>query len=113
MQLKDLTPLIFELPETEQSQHMGRTDFRVRGKIFASLPRPGPLVLKLTADQQQMLTESEPQIFQTLPNAWGAKGWTAVEIERLDVATARSGLTMAWGNVAPKALSKPMRRSAP
>ena len=106
MELERLTALLFELPETEQASHMGRADFRVRGKIFASLPRPGRMVLKLTADQQLMLTESEPEVFETLPNAWGAKGWTAVAMDRLDEVTARSSLAMAWGNVAPAALKR-------
>jgi hypothetical protein len=101
----ELIALILSLPEAEQSSHFGNMDFRVRGKIFASHPEPDRLVLKLSVEQQQMLTESEDQVFSRLPNKWGDKGWTNARIAALDQATARSALQMAWANVAPKTLA--------
>lgn len=101
----ELIALILSFPESEQSSHFGNTDFRVRGKFFASHPEPDRLVLKLGVDQQQMLTESEGAVFAKLPNKWGDKGWTNVRIVALDEPTARSALQMAWANVAPKSLT--------
>jgi hypothetical protein len=100
----ELLALVRAFPECAQSAHFGTTDFRVRNKIFATNPKPGVLNLNLTREQQQMLVASEPGIFSALPNRWGEKGWTTARIEVLDEATARSALTMAWGNVAPRAL---------
>jgi hypothetical protein len=100
----DLFALVLALPEATQSSHFGNVDFRIRNKIFASHPQPETLVLKLTGEQQQMLAEAEPTIFAPLPNKWGEKGWTSASIAGLDETTARSALTMAWGNVAPKVL---------
>ena len=100
----ELFALILTFPEAEQSSHFGTTDFRVRGKIFASHPEPERLVLKLTVEQRDMLTETASKVFARLPNKWGDKGWTNARIAVLDLATARSALQMAWANVAPKHL---------
>jgi hypothetical protein len=102
----ELIALILSFPEAEQSSHFGNTDFRVRGKIFASYPDPERLVLKLSVEQQQMLCEGAGETFAKLPNKWGDKGWTNGRIVALDEATARSALQMAWANVAPKSLVK-------
>ena len=104
MKEAELLALVLALPEATQSSHFGNMDFRVRNKIFASHPKPETLVLKLTPEQQEMLVETESTIFAPLPNKWGEKGWTNASIAALDKATARSALTMAWGNVAPKVL---------
>ncbi|MHB1102256.1 MAG: MmcQ/YjbR family DNA-binding protein [Devosia sp.] len=102
----ELIALILALPEVEQSSHFGNLDFRVRRKIFVSRPEPGRLVLKLGVDQQQMLTDSESEVFTKLPNKWGDKGWTNARIAALVESTARSALRMAWANVAPKSLHR-------
>jgi hypothetical protein len=102
----DLIALILSLPEAEQSSHFGTVDFRVRGKIFASHPKPGRLVLKLSIEQQEMLLETVSEVFAKLPHKWGDKGWTSASIPDLDESTARSVLRMAWGNVAPRSVVK-------
>ena len=101
----ELDALILSLPDTVQSSHFGTTDFRVRGKIFATRPKPATLVLNLTPEQQEMLCASEGAIFARLPNKWGDKGWTSARIEALDEATAHSALRMAWAKVAPAKLA--------
>jgi hypothetical protein len=100
------TALALSLPEAAQSSHFGNTDFRVRDRIFASMPKAGAMVLKLTPEQQEMLIEAEGAVFSALPNKWGEKGWTTALLATLDEPTALSALWMAWGNVAPKALAK-------
>lgn len=102
----ELIALVLALPEAEQSSHFRNMDFRVRGKSFVSRPEPGRAVLKLTPDQQQMLTDSEGAVFAKLANKWGDKGWTSANIAARDEATARSALRMAWANAAPRALAK-------
>ena len=51
-----------------------------------------------------MLVEAEPAMFRPIPHKWGLKGWTTAFVSKLDEASARSALTMAWNNVAPKSL---------
>lgn len=100
--------LALSLPDTELSSHMDRGDVRVRGRIFTSpADRPGgAAILKLTAEQQAMLCEAEPKIFEPVPGGWGRQGWTRFIVARADAATAKSALWTAWRNVAPKALQK-------
>ena len=82
---------------------MGHPDFRVRNKIFASIDR-GRLVVKLTPEQQSIMSEAEPTIFSPVKGGWGNQGWTAVDFAAADALTMKSALLTAWKNVAPKKL---------
>ena len=97
--------LALALPEAEEKSHFGKADFRVRNKIFASLPDTAAVV-KLSPGQQEMLVAAEPSIFQSVKGGWGKQGWTRVELASADETTARSALQMAWRNVAPLRLAR-------
>ena len=107
-----MTPAGFQkaalsLPEAEASSHFDVPDFRVAGKIFATAGRiDGKAVLKLTPDQQQLLCEAEPAMFEPVKGGWGRKGWTNLILAQADAKTAKSALWMAWRNTAPKKLLK-------
>ena len=92
------------LPEVAESAHFGKRDFRVRGRIFMSLPEPGIAVLKLTPDQQQMALAVEPELFQPVKGGWGLQGWTRFNHLAADGELAGHWLATAWRNVAPKTL---------
>jgi hypothetical protein len=99
--------LALQMPEAAEVGHMGHPDFRVGGKIFATLGYPDGkwAMVKLTLDQQEALCTAEPEVFVPVKGKWGAKGATNV---RLRPATRRSvglALMAAWRNVAPKALA--------
>jgi hypothetical protein len=100
----DLRRMALALPETEEKSHFGQADFRVRNKIFAVLPAPGQAVVKLTANDQSMLTDAEPKMFSPVNNAWGRHGWTQISLPDADEITLRSAIVMAWRNVAPARL---------
>jgi len=57
MTASDFRQLALALPEAAEAAHMGYPDFRVRGKIFATLGHPSSesAVVKLTPTQQQRL----------------------------------------------------------
>jgi hypothetical protein len=82
--------------------HMGKPDFRRGKRIFATLGYPDAAhgMVKLTRDQQEMLMAAEPEVFRPANGAWGMQGSTLVSLERIDEATLRSALAMAWGNLA-------------
>jgi hypothetical protein len=61
-------------------------------------------MVKLTPEQQELLTRAEPQIFAPVPGTWGQRGSTNMRLVRADSTTARSALTMAWRNIAPKSV---------
>lgn len=97
--------LALELPEAVESEHMDHPDFRVRGKIFASLgPDEDWGMVKLRPDQQALLTREEPEAFTAFPGAWGRRGCTKVILESAKEPSVREALAWAWRNTAPKKL---------
>ncbi len=98
--------LALALPEAEEGAHMGHPDFRVGGKIFATLgyPDDGHGMVALTREQQEVLVEAEPAMFKSVKGGWGLKGATNVVLAAADEATLTSALDMAWRNTAPKKL---------
>jgi hypothetical protein len=99
--------LALSLLETSEDAHMGHPDFRVRGKIFATLgPDEDWGMVKLTPDQQAWFVRTEPGIFQPFSGAWGRRGCTKVCLAAAQVLTVREALIAAWRNTAPKRLAQ-------
>ena len=94
------------LPGSSEQSHMGHPDFRVRGKIFATLdyPEPGWAMVKLLPDQQSYFVEREPRSFLPASGNWGRKGSTNVRLKAASAQKVHPALEAAWKNVAPKAL---------
>jgi hypothetical protein len=106
MTVDDFRRLALRLPEAAEGAHMGHPDFRVRGKIFATIwPDEGWGMVKLTPDQQAALVRAEPAVFRPVQGGWSRKGATNVRLECADPAGVREALVTAWCNVAPKALA--------
>jgi hypothetical protein len=106
-----MTPAAFRklalaLPETEERAHMAHPDFRVAGKIFATLAYPDKAwaMVKLSLEQQHNFVETYPAMFQPVPGGWGRKGATSVNLAKADAATVRRAIAEAWRNTAPKRL---------
>jgi hypothetical protein len=56
---EDFRRMALDFPETAEGAHMGHPDFRVRGKIFATLwPNEGWGMVKLTPEQQRILVQA-------------------------------------------------------
>ena len=85
---------------------MGHPDFRVGGKIFASLGYPDSDwgMAKLTPMEQELLVEAEPTVFVPAAGAWGRRGATTVRLADVSRPTLRKALPAAWRNTAPKHL---------
>jgi hypothetical protein len=99
--------LALSMPEAVESSHFESADFRVRNKIFATLrERDGHAVVKLTPDEQRLMTETMPGILASIPGGWGLKGWTRLRLDTASAEEARHVLMIAWRNVAPKKLLK-------
>ena len=100
--------MALQLPEVAESAHMDHPDFRVRGKIFATLgyPEAGWGMVKLAAAQQKRLVGLEPDVFVAAAGAWGRAGATTVRLRAADKGTVRKALTAAWCNTAPKTLAR-------
>jgi hypothetical protein len=92
------------LPDAAESAHMGNPDFRVGGRIFATLSGQarGRGVLKLTPEQQAEFVAELPEVFEPVEGGWGRMGMTFLVLDRADEATMQGALTVAHRNVAAK-----------
>ncbi len=106
MTAADFRRIALSLPEAVEGSHFGQADFRVGGKIFATLAleSEGYGVLLLTADQQAGMVEDEPEIFSPVPGGWGRKGSTRVHLAKVAPDILEGSLRTAWLRKAPKRL---------
>lgn len=95
-------------PETVESVHQNHPDFRVRGKVFATLGYPDKKwgMVRLTPEQQEVFVADEPSVFVPSAGAWGRQGSTTVLLKAAKQATLRRAILAAWLNTAPKALAQ-------
>jgi hypothetical protein len=98
--------LALSLPESAEVGHMGHPDFRVGGRIFATLGYPDErwAMVKLTPEQQEGLVAAVPAAFAPVKGAWGLKGATSVLLRKARAADVRTALMAAWRNTAPARL---------
>ncbi|SRR5258708_6847647 len=96
--------LALEFPRAVESAHMNHPDFRVAGKIFASLGSPDERwgMVELTLEQQRSFIEKAPKVFHPCSGAWGLGGATNVKLTSATVSALREALDFAWGNVVAK-----------
>lgn len=108
MTADDFRRLALSLPEAEEREHMGHPDFRVAGKIFATLGYPSDDygMVKLTPEQQHNFMTSDPGVFVPVKGGWGLKGATQVRLKPARQKPVREALDAAWRNTAPKRLAQ-------
>ena len=93
-------------PETVERAHMNHPDFRVCGKIFATLGYPDKRwgMVRLTLKDQYILMRAEPKVFVPAKGAWGRQGATCVLLKAVKKTTLRKALSAAWRATAPRSL---------
>lgn len=98
--------LALALPQATEAIHMGHPDFRVAGRIFATLGYPTVKwgVVKLTPQQQAAFVRKEPDVYAPVKGVWGERGATTVQLKAASAASARRSLHAAWCNTAPRTL---------
>jgi hypothetical protein len=106
MTADDFRNLALSFPEAVEAAHMGHPDFRVGGKIFATLGAPDEEwgMVKLTPDQQKQFVREEPEIFVPVKGGWGRRGATNVRLQAAKKQPLYEALLAAWRNTAPKKL---------
>ncbi len=114
MTADDFRRAALKLPEAVELGHMGHPDFRVGGKVFATLGYPDAAwgMVKLPREQQEIMAAAAPEVFQPVKGGWGAGGATNVRLAAADEATLISALTAAWLNTAPQKLVKAFEGAA-
>jgi len=103
--------IALSLPGAEEGSHFGNADFRVGGKIFAtlSLEKEGYGVLLLTPDEQAGMVADEPEIFSPVPGGWGKKGSTRVCLPKVTPGILEAALRTAWRQKSTPARKTPRR----
>jgi hypothetical protein len=96
--------IALSLPETVEYAHQRHPDFRVGGKIFATLgfPDKGWGMVKLFPDQQQDFMKSKPKVFVPANGAWGRRGATLVRLKSAAKTDLRKAMLAAWLRTAPR-----------
>src|SRR5262249_45474161 len=82
MTAKDFRPIALSLEGAEEGSHFGAVDFRVGGRIFATLAavKQGYGNLMLTPEQQTEFVAEQPELFLPIPGGWGKSGATHIRL---------------------------------
>ncbi len=77
--------IALSFPGTEEHSHMNHPDFRVTGRIFATLGSPDAehAMVKLTPEQQQTWIAANGEAFRAAAGAWGRQGSTLVLLAKV------------------------------
>jgi hypothetical protein len=115
----DFRRIALGMRDAVEAAHMGHPDFRVGGRIFATLQANDEWgVVMLTPEQQQHFVRNYPDVFVPAAGAWGLQGSTTVRLSVADEEVVGEALTLAWQNRATKRTAssrtprpRPQRRS--
>jgi hypothetical protein len=119
MDAEDFRRIALSLPGAEESSHMGSPDFRVGGRIFATLASQsqGYGDLMLTPDQQAAFVAELPGVFVPIAGGWGRNGATHIRLAAANADVLAGALRTAWKiriekNAKPGAKKSPRRKGA-
>jgi hypothetical protein len=92
------------LPQIVEGAHMGHADFRVGGRIVASLGMPNDEwgMVKLTPEQQNAVCTEHVDAFQPCNGAWGRQGCTYVRLSAVKTPVVRTALKLAVENASSR-----------
>ncbi|HTB19943.1 MAG TPA: MmcQ/YjbR family DNA-binding protein [Bryobacteraceae bacterium] len=98
MTAADFRRLALSLPGAEEGSHMGSADFRVGGRIFATLASQskGFGNLMLTAELQADFVAEQPEVFLPVAGGWGRNGATHIVLARANEDLLAGALRSAW-----------------
>lgn len=98
MNAKDFRRIALSMEGAEQGSHMGAVDFRVGGRIFATLAavKHGYGNLMLTPEQQAAFVADLPEVFLPVHGGWGRNGATHVRLEVVSEDVLEGALRTAW-----------------
>lgn len=96
----DFRRIALSMADTAEGSHFGNPDFRVGGRIFAtlSLERDGYGVLLLTPEQQAGMVQDASAVFSPVPGGWGRNGSTRVILSNVTPDALEGALRTAWQN---------------
>lgn len=117
MKVADFRRIALSFEGAEEGSHMGAADFRVGGRIFATLAsaKEGYGNLKLTPEQQAEFVAELPEVFLPVHGGWGRSGMTHIRLAKASEDVLTGALRAAWAlrvenNVKPKRKRTPTSR---
>src|ERR1044072_2546336 len=112
---EDFRRIALSFPGAEEMAHMGHPDFRVGGRIFATLHGAGKDsgTVMLLPGQQELAMEAAPEAFRPAAGAWVRSGSTLVVLSRVADEWLVRPIEWAWRKRAPKKCPPPRRRPGP
>lgn len=111
----DFRRIALSLEGAEEGSHFGAADFRVGGRIFATLAsvKQGYGNLMLTPEQQAAFVAEQPEMFLPVPGGWGRNGATHVRMARVTRDVLEGALHAAWNVRTEKNAAAKSRKRAP
>ena len=96
--------IALSLPDVEEYDHFGRPAFKIRGKrTFATLwPAENRMMVKLSLVDQSVFHSFDAVVFYPVPNKWGLKGATFVELSKVRPDMLHDAITTAWESASLK-----------
>lgn len=94
----DFRRIALSLEGAEENSHMGSPDFRVGGRIFATLASQdqGYGNLMLTPEQQADFCRELPEVFLPIHGGWGKMGATHIRLAKATEDVLTGALRAAW-----------------
>jgi len=113
MDAEDFRRLALSLEGAAEGSHMGSPDFRVGGRIFATLASrsQGYGNLMLSPDQQAAFVEELPDVFLPIPGGWGRMGMTHIRLAEATGEIMAGALRTAWRLRLEKNAKSPKKRA--
>jgi hypothetical protein len=115
MKISDFRRIALRLPGAEEGSHLGAADFRVGGRIFATLAsqKQGYGNLMLSLEQQAGFAAEQPEVFLPVPGGWGRMGATHIRLAAASEDVLTGALRAAWNLRVRKNTKPESKRRAP
>lgn len=112
MTAEDFRRIALSFPDTAEGSHMGSVDFRVGGRIFATLAsvKLGYGNLMFDPDTQAGFLADMPEVFLPIAGGWGRMGMTHIRLAQADEDILTGALRTAY-NLRVKANARTARKS--
>ncbi|MFY9852592.1 MAG: MmcQ/YjbR family DNA-binding protein [Terracidiphilus sp.] len=115
MNAADFRRIALSFEGAEEGSHMGAVDFRVGGRIFATLASviQGYGNLMLTVEQQSTFVAEQPDVFVPIPGGWGRMGATHIRLAEACEDLLTGALRTAWKLRVEKNQKPAKKKSSP
>ena len=109
--IEDFRTLALSFPGAVEQPHFEKTSFRVNKKIFATLSEPAKKACLLFSPvDQSVFCAYDKEVIYPVPNKWGQKGATFVDLTKVKKTMLRDALRVAYCNAAPKEFARKLHR---